>query len=227
MERDPESENRYYDHARSHDARFGRFLSMDPAPGNPADPASWNRYTYARNNPLRFVDPDGKAAMAALLIPAAQAMAGMAISYVVVDQAFRAFTGRGVDSAFSPTAYQFERGFAQSPLLLSDQANDGSKPPGAGQGEAEGEPTARPDVELSGGRSGEKVKNLTGPADSAVKGGGERIFVTDGQGRVVKDITKDRTKPVIPGKGFGPKQPPTPQELGLLDRVLKLFRKAE
>jgi RHS repeat-associated protein len=227
MERDPESENRYYDHARSHDARFGRFLSMDPAPGNPADPASWNRYTYARNNPLRFVDPDGKAAMAALLIPAAQAMAGMAISYVVVDQAFRAFTGRGVDSAFSPTAYQFERSFAQSPLLLSDQANDGSKPPGAGQGEAEGEPTARPDVELSGGRSGEKVKNLTGPADSAVKGGGERIFVTDGQGRVVKDITKDRTKPVIPGKGFGPKQPPTPQELGLLDRVLKLFRKAE
>lgn len=68
MERDPESENRYYDHARSHDARFGRFLSMDPAPGNPADPASWNRYTYARNNPLKYVDPDGREEMDAVLM---------------------------------------------------------------------------------------------------------------------------------------------------------------
>lgn len=59
-----ESENeegakRYYDHARSHDAIVGRFLSTDIVLGKVESPLSWNRYTYARNNPLKYVDPDG------------------------------------------------------------------------------------------------------------------------------------------------------------------------
>lgn len=55
-----ESASRYYVHARSLDyASVGRFLSPDPVLGNPFEPQSWNRYGYARNNPLAFVDPDG------------------------------------------------------------------------------------------------------------------------------------------------------------------------
>lgn len=50
----------HYDHARFFADQFGRFLSPDQASGAPEDPASWNRYTYARNNPLRYVDPDGR-----------------------------------------------------------------------------------------------------------------------------------------------------------------------
>lgn len=39
----------------------GRFTSPDPllASGRPEDPQSWNRYAYARNNPLAYIDPTG------------------------------------------------------------------------------------------------------------------------------------------------------------------------
>ena len=39
----------------------GRFTSLDPKqfPHDITDPQSWNKYSYTRNNPLRYVDPDG------------------------------------------------------------------------------------------------------------------------------------------------------------------------
>ena len=47
--------------ARHYSPVVGRFLSVDPVLGNTASPQSWNRYTYAMNGPLLFVDPDGQA----------------------------------------------------------------------------------------------------------------------------------------------------------------------
>jgi RHS repeat-associated protein len=49
--------------ARHMRSTFGRFLTIDPALDIGAalvDPQQWNRYAYARNNPMKFVDPDGK-----------------------------------------------------------------------------------------------------------------------------------------------------------------------
>lgn len=63
MEKDASSGN-HYDHARYFRSVRARFLSPDVLSGTPEDPASWNRYTYARNNPLKYVDPDGKDAVA-------------------------------------------------------------------------------------------------------------------------------------------------------------------
>jgi hypothetical protein len=85
------------------------------------------------------------------------------------------------------------------------------------------EPALRPDIQLSGGRSGSNVKNLTGPANSIVKGGPGHAFRTDSQSRVVADITAQRVKPVTPGQGFGEKQPPTQQELGWLRKLYRDF----
>lgn len=62
MEQDTESgpnADRYHDHARSHAANLGRFLSPDKLEGKIFDPQSWNRYAYARNNPVRLLDPNG------------------------------------------------------------------------------------------------------------------------------------------------------------------------
>jgi hypothetical protein len=77
----------------------------------------------------------------------------------------------------------------------------------------------RTDIVLSGGRSGQLVKTLTGPANSVVKGGQGRIFITDDAGKVIWDVTKDRAKSVIPGQGFGPKVSPTQEQLNLLKQV--------
>jgi len=38
---------------------IGRFVSADTIVPNPADPQSFNRYSYGLNNPLRYVDPTG------------------------------------------------------------------------------------------------------------------------------------------------------------------------
>jgi len=49
-----------YMHAWFCDPRQGRFLSLDPVRGSPGNPQSWNRYAYVRNNPIAYVDPDGR-----------------------------------------------------------------------------------------------------------------------------------------------------------------------
>jgi hypothetical protein len=53
----------YYFNARYMDPEIGRFISRDPA----MDGANW--YVYCRNNPLKYVDPDGKHARWISYIP--------------------------------------------------------------------------------------------------------------------------------------------------------------
>lgn len=62
----------------------------------------------------------------------------------------------------------------------------------------------RPDVApLSGGRSGENVKFLTGPPNSAIRSVSPgRVFVTNSVGQVFLDITAERVKQVRPQMGF-------------------------
>ncbi len=44
---------------RYYASSMGRFSSTDPGPYIWRDPQTLNRYTYTRNNPLRYVDPTG------------------------------------------------------------------------------------------------------------------------------------------------------------------------
>jgi RHS repeat-associated protein len=59
-ERDAETGLDYFG-ARYFSGAQGRFTSADPymPSADVKDPQSWNRYAYARNNPLRYIDPNG------------------------------------------------------------------------------------------------------------------------------------------------------------------------
>src|SRR5574337_1092160 len=57
---DPES-GLVYMQARYYDPATGRFLSVDPVTPTPGDLFNFNRYAYAGNNPIKNVDPDGRA----------------------------------------------------------------------------------------------------------------------------------------------------------------------
>jgi RHS repeat-associated protein len=61
-ERDQETGLDYFG-GRYYGSKVGRFTTVDPAyvlQENLIDPQRWNKYTYARNNPLRYNDPDGR-----------------------------------------------------------------------------------------------------------------------------------------------------------------------
>jgi RHS repeat-associated protein len=49
----------YYYGARYYTPEFGRFTQPDPTRGKLEDPTSLNRYSYVKNNPLKYVDPTG------------------------------------------------------------------------------------------------------------------------------------------------------------------------
>ena len=59
-ERDVETGLDYFG-IRYYGSMQGRFTSPDPlmASAYVENPQSWNRYSYALNNPLRYIDPDG------------------------------------------------------------------------------------------------------------------------------------------------------------------------
>ena len=60
-ERDTETNNDYFG-GREYASSTGRFMSPDPgwfSAADSTDPQSWNLYSYARNNPLMNIDPDG------------------------------------------------------------------------------------------------------------------------------------------------------------------------
>ncbi len=48
-----------YYNARYYIPSLGRFLSADTIVPNPANPQSYNRYSYTRNNPINLIDPTG------------------------------------------------------------------------------------------------------------------------------------------------------------------------
>ena len=49
----------YWYGSRYYDPHLARFAQPDPAVPAAADPQAFNRYSYVRNNPLRYVDPTG------------------------------------------------------------------------------------------------------------------------------------------------------------------------
>ena len=53
----------YYFDARYYDSSTGRFVTQDKSNFRLSDPLSLNRYIYARDNPLTYIDPTGNVAV--------------------------------------------------------------------------------------------------------------------------------------------------------------------
>ena len=49
----------YYYNARYYDPQIGRFISADTIVPGASNPQAFNHYSYASNNPLRYMDPSG------------------------------------------------------------------------------------------------------------------------------------------------------------------------
>ena len=50
----------FYLNARYYAPGLGNFMNSDPLAGKPADPGSFNLYTYVRGNPVIYTDPSVK-----------------------------------------------------------------------------------------------------------------------------------------------------------------------
>lgn len=70
--------------ARLYDPLLGRFLSPDPYIQAPEHSQSFNRYSYCMNNPLVFVDKDGKLWFVPILVGAAIGAAFSAATYAAM-----------------------------------------------------------------------------------------------------------------------------------------------
>lgn len=73
----------YYLIARYYNPEQGVFLSADPDPGDEDDPVTQNGYSYANNNPVMHVDPNGRFALEIYFIPGVGQVALLATIAVV------------------------------------------------------------------------------------------------------------------------------------------------
>ncbi|MBI4356238.1 MAG: hypothetical protein HY597_07340 [Candidatus Omnitrophica bacterium] len=119
----------YYYNARYYDPQLGRFIQPDTVVQAPADPQTLNRYSYARNNPVRYVDPTGYSfwskffgSIAAIFFSVVTAGLGSLLSAAISAAAFGAFdagisayqAGAGWNGAFKAGAIGAAAGFAGS-----------------------------------------------------------------------------------------------------------------
>jgi len=107
-----------YAMVRYYDSSAARFCSADPVGGQVDDPQTWNRYTYARNDPIDLTDPSGQGFLSwlidALLIGADILTSGffapetaaiLGTTDVTINTANLAITG-ALGAAGAATAYE-------------------------------------------------------------------------------------------------------------------------
>lgn len=113
---DPES-GLVYMQARYYESSSGRFLSIDPAGYVIGDAFSSNRYAYAKNNPIKNIDPDGRTVTcgASSCVIDSHSLLELVVDYATVGAIY---TERLVHNAVNPSP---------AGPMLQDQADEGSR----------------------------------------------------------------------------------------------------
>jgi RHS repeat-associated protein len=103
QENDPET-GLYYYGARYYDPELMRFAEADPTIPDIYDPQSLNRYSYVKNNPLKYTDPTGLAYWVGALTGILNVAGGMAEAQIGAPIAIFGYaTVLGAGAAFGET----------------------------------------------------------------------------------------------------------------------------
>ncbi len=199
-----------YMHARHCSPLTGRFLSVDPGAARPGQPQSWNRYSYALGNPLRYVDPDGRESEEAGLFATLYKFFSAGLNWlfppppVHVDPTAQALAEEGEIS--SAQAYRLSPGAAAN--LTQQGLNDASATLGAGaayigiqagtvKSLAEVTSLLRPGGSLIGtAGSSSRIRFLSGGQDEALQ-----LFSRLTSGGQIVRARETFTVVVVPGVG--------------------------
>jgi RHS repeat-associated protein len=155
---------------RMHQPRTGRFIRVDPVTPGLSDPQRWNRYAYALNSPLTYIDPNGAYACATTYCETVTAD----LTYVPT------FWGRGqfqfYDAPLNMTlSGQGSRGGGtQNPVPVPTQSPADS--PSTESGPVSASPPASPDD------CQQYAKSISGFISSGTKGLWDRLSTTPGRG---------------------------------------------
>jgi RHS repeat-associated protein len=123
----------YYYGARYYDPMIGRFISADTVVPNPANPQSFNRFSYCMNNPLKYTDPSGNIVeingwdvqMLDKALELGDYMMLLNIAPVVISPEFQAYSAfRSSSTKATIMAESMERDSAHQIIIESDSDSD-------------------------------------------------------------------------------------------------------
>ncbi len=195
---DPES-GLYYYGARYYDPDLARFISPDPIVPSPGDPQSLNRYSYVRNNPVKYIDPTGHSfwsSIGNLFSGFFRSMAGKIAGFAIAQwlggplgQILGSIASRIVNSAMSGGGFglnSFTGGFSDGIMSSFTQAATGGG--GGDGGEVSGSTGQLYRVDLEG-------KDVAGynPASSVTTG----YLAINGVRQNLDDAMRDMAKKVL------------------------------
>jgi len=192
-----------YAGARHYDPVVGRFMGIDSIGFTEDNFRMFNRYAYANNNPFRFTDPDGNEAAektpGQLQLQEAHDLGNEIadVLSVTLDEGYKFFFGGVVFKVFG-RGLKFSSSRAPALRNTKDRLNFRGDP-----------------------------NSIIRGTDVARKGGGKRVFITDENGRIIREITPQRVKVRRTNKlpdgstrdTFRKTGKPTPDDLRILNRV--------
>ncbi|MEM7482386.1 MAG: RHS repeat-associated core domain-containing protein [Acidobacteriota bacterium] len=113
-----------YMHARYCNPMTGRFLSVDPSQKSARQkmPQTWNRYTYVANNPIKFLDPDGRDLTIAFDFKGSDI--GLKMQARIAVETMRAFRRAGVQDVkirFQATSHRFKGKSLRAPVKFQSE----------------------------------------------------------------------------------------------------------
>ena len=170
-----------YMNARYYDPRVGRFMGIDPVGFVEGNSHSFNRYAYANNNPYKFVDPDGESPVHAIKF-ALDLSVNLALNKATTGSfgLGRAFVESVVGLANPAKTFQ-NLSKLRSLRNLKKFKVSPNRAPGLRSTQARLDFVGEPNSIIRG-------------SDVARGSGGKRAFITDENGRIIREITQQRVK---------------------------------